>query len=508
MVRIARAFALLALVAAAAEGHLIVDMKMSVRAPAFVAAGQQLSYEVVADDLANDNALGLVVTTTLPPAAVFVSTTAPGFNCSTAKNVVTCSAEQLGPGEHVIAIKVVAPSQSGAVTTKVHVMSLGSSDPQPNNDDAANSVMVYTPSRCTAPAPSLLSPEDNTVIDQPAQFQWTPSSEGATYLLYVAVEGAAAKEVLRTTGTSTGSPVDRGNAVWWVAATFTDCPPVESAQRHFVMTRPPVVALADVATGLRAPAGLAFGPGGELYITDEQDSVVRMLSQGQMSIIAGAVGEHAAVNGQFARFNHPTGIAVTPIDGYVYVADTANGEMRVLYTGGPFVPAFDLGGPAFNSPVAVAATFRGSLYVADSGDGSVRLMTPVTGTTGIFNITPVATFNAPAGIAVDPSGVLYVAEQSTGTIRRNGAVLATGFTRPGALALDALGNLYVCDRGAHLLRKVAPSGLVTTVAVFGDPAGVAVAADGSVYVADQANHAVRRVDVVAPATTRRRAAGH
>ena len=116
MVRIARAFAIAALVATAAEAHLIVDMKMSIRAPAFVAAGQQLTYEVVADDLANDNALGLVVTDTLAAGATFGSVTAPGWNCNQSKGVVTCSAEQLTPGEHVITIKVTAPSQPGAVT--------------------------------------------------------------------------------------------------------------------------------------------------------------------------------------------------------------------------------------------------------------------------------------------------------------------------------------------------------------------------------------------------------
>ncbi len=516
MVRIARALAIVALVATAAEAHLVVDMKMSVRAPAFVAAGQQLTYEVVADDLANDNAIGISVADTLPGNVTFVSVTAPGWNCSQSKGVVTCSAEQLGPGEHVIAIKVTAPSQPGPIVNKVHVTSLGSTDLVTSNDDATNSVMIYTPSRCTAAAPVPLAPADGASIDQTAQhFSWAPSSDGARYVVHATVEGAAAAALSSTTSTTADAALDRGSGEWWVEATFTDCPPVESPHRRITMLRAPVVAITDVATGLSAPAGVALGPNGELYVTDEQDSVVRQINGSQNVTIAGAIGEHGSTNGQFARFNRPTGIAVTPIDGYVYVADTANGEMRILYTGGPFVPAFDLGGVAFSRPVAVAATFRGSLYVADIDANAVRLMTPVSGTTGIFNITPVASFSAPAGVALDPNGVLFVSEQDAGVIRRNGEVLASGLARPGALALDALGNLYVCERGTHLLKKVAPSGLVTTVASFGDPAGVAVAADGSVYVADAGSHAVRRVQVVvqetqppAPATSRRRAAGH
>jgi uncharacterized repeat protein (TIGR01451 family) len=507
----------LALFAATAEAHLIVDMKMSVRAPGFVAAGQQLTYEVVADDLANDNALGLVVTDTLPSGTAFVSVTAPGWNCGQSKGVVTCSAEQLGPGEHVITIKATAPSQSGPITNKAHITSLGSFDPATDNDDATNSVMVYTPSRCTAPAPVLLTPADNASTDQPPQFSWMPSATGATYVVRASVEGAAVREIARTTETSAGSPLDRGSVTWWVEATFTDCPPVASEHRRVTLNRAPSFKTSAIKSGLTSPSGLAFGPNGELYVTDEDDSVVLLVRLGEATTIAGAAGQYGAANGQFARFNHPTGITVTPLDGFVYVADSSNGSMRVLYTGGPFVPAFDIAGAAFSRPVAVAATFRGSLYVADLDGNMVRLMTPVPGTTGIFTTTDVASFSAPAGLAVAADGTLYVAEQGTGNIRKrapNGdtSILAGGFQRPGALALDPFGNLYVCDRGTHLLQKVAPSGLVTTIASFGDPAGVAVASDLSVYVADKGNHAVRRVEIDTaapePTVSRRRSVGH
>jgi DNA-binding beta-propeller fold protein YncE len=519
MVRIARAVALLLLAAATAQAHLIVDMKVSVRAPAFAAKGAQYSFEVVADDLANDNGIGISVASPVPTGATFVSFSAPSdFNCNQSKGVVTCAAEQLGPGEHVITIKATAPAQTGAITAKAHVTSLGSTDLQPNNDDASASTTIYDPARCTAAAPALLSPADGAVLaTQPAQFAWTPSADGARYVVHASVEGAGPAAISATTSTVAAAPLDRGSGTWWVEATFTDCPPAESPHRAVTMTRAPSVALLDLATNFHAPAGLVFGPNGELYVTDEEDAVVRQVSQGVVNTISGTFGEQGAADGQFARFNHPTGITVTPLDGYIYVADTNNDAVRILYTGGPFVPAFALLGTQFRAPQAVAATLRGSLYVADTGNGAVQLMTPVSGTTGIFNTTPVAQFTLPAGIAVGADKTLYVAEQSNGTIVKlapNGdrATLATGFARPAALALDALGNLYVCDRATHVLSKVAPSGLVTPVATFGDPAGVAVAADGSVYVADEGNHAVRRVIVTTetppPSSARRRAANH
>lgn len=532
MVRLRGALAAAALLTAlSAQAHLIVDVKMSIRAPAFVAAGQPFTYEVVADDLANDNAVGLVVTDTLPSGVAFVSATAADWNCSTSKGTVTCSAEQITPGEHVIAIRVNAPSQPSTLLNKVHVTSLGSFDPQPNNDDAVSSTTIYDPSRCTAPPPALLSPADGALVDASVvHFEWAASAAGARYVVHAATEGAAEGAVATTTSSSASAVLDRGTSAWRVETVFTDCPSVTSAPRRVTTTRAPAVSINDVATALTSPAGVAFGPGGELYITDENDSVVRLFADGQLTTIAGAVGERGTANGQFARFDHPRGVTVTPLDGFVFVADSGNHEVRVLYTGGPFVPAWDAAGvaatPGFkdgqssvallNAPSAVAATLRGSIYVADTGNHAVRLLTPVSGFVGLFAVTTVAHFDSPEGVAVDASGALYIADGSTHTISKivNGTlttVASAGLDHPSALALDALGNLYVCDRGSNALLKIAPSGLVTTVAQFGDPTGVAVAADGSVYVADAGAHAVRRVKVIAaapPPITRRRATGH
>jgi len=510
MVRLRRAaFAAALLVAGAAHAHLIVDMKVSVRGPAFVAASQPFTIEVVADNLANDNALGLVATTTLPAGVTFTGVTAPRWNCGQSKGVVTCSAEELPPGEHVIAIRATAPSQAGPIVTRTKIQSLGSSDVVEKNDNATGTTTIYDPAQCTAPAPALLSPADGTVIDAATVgFSWSASAAGARYVVRAATEGAAAASVAGTQGTAAIAALDRGESVWWVDATFTDCPTVSSATRRLTKTRAPSVALTDVATGFQKPAGIAFGPEGEMYVTDEAASVVWRRLNGQTTTIPGIAGEPGAVNGQFAKFNRPTGITVTPLDGYIYVADTLNNDVRILYTGGPFVPAFSVGNGALHAPAAIAATLRGSLYVADTGSGTLRLLTPVTGTTGLFTITTVAQFVAPAGVAVDAAGAVYVSDDHA--VKKNGVTLAAGFDQPGALAVDALGNVYVVDRGTKLLSKIAPSGLATPLAQFADPAGVAVDADGAVYVADAGTRTVRRVDVTladVAAPPRRRAAG-
>src|SRR5258705_12107088 len=151
--------------------------------------------------------------------------------------------------------------------------------------------MIYTPSRCTAAAPVLLAPPGGAAIDQPAvHFSWAPSSGGARYVVPTAIEGAAASPVANTASTNADAALDRGAGTWWVEANFTDCPPVESPHRVITMLRAPAVAVTDVVTGLSAPAGLALGPDADLYVTDEQDSLVRMISQGQVTTIAGAAG--------------------------------------------------------------------------------------------------------------------------------------------------------------------------------------------------------------------------
>jgi streptogramin lyase len=153
-----------------------------------------------------------------------------------------------------------------------------------------------------------------------------------------------------------------------------------------------------------------------------------------------------------------------------------------------------------------------------------------TGSTGAVNGNGTsASFNYPYGVAVDGSGNVYVADTVNhlirkispsgvvttlaGTVGNSGAVNANGtsasFYFPFGVAVDGSGNVYVADQGNHLIRKISPSGDVTTLAgdagstgavngngtlaSFNSPAGVAVDGSGNVYVADRNNHLIRRV---------------
>lgn len=94
---------------------------------------------------------------------------------------------------------------------------------------------------------------------------------------------------------------------------------------------------------------------------------------------------------------------------------------------------------------------------------------------------------------------------------------AARFNDPMGLARDAQGNLYICDARNHAIRKVAPGGVVTTVAGrpgepgaangtgsaarFNFPADIAVAPNGTLYVADSGNHCIRVIAANGAVTT-------
>jgi hypothetical protein len=146
-----------------------------------------------------------------------------------------------------------------------------------------------------------------------------------------------------------------------------------------------------------------------------------------------------------------------------------------------------------------------------------------------------ASFRGPSGVAVDGSGNVYVADDSNHLIRKitpggvvttlagsgslgsaNGTGTAASFRGPSGVAVDGSGNVYVADRSNHLIRKITPGGVVTTLAGSGSagsadgtgtaasfsyPEDVAVDGSGNVYVADRSNHLIRKITSAGVVTT-------
>nr|MDQ5839002.1 hypothetical protein [Acidobacteriota bacterium] len=213
------------------------------------------------------------------------------------------------------------------------------------------------------------------------------------------------------------------------------------------------------------------------------------------------------------RFDDPFGLTVAP-DGNVYLTDagqsnrirkiTTRGEVSTLAGGGEGFADGAGAAASFNTPSALASDGEGNLYVADTGNNRIRRVTPdghVTtlagdGSAG-FRDGPAAQaeFDAPVGVAVDKGGNVYVADTYNDRIRvltKEGevktvagagspgyadgdALMSALFDTPCAVVVSDAGEVFVADTGNNRLRKITKDGQVTTLPIFNPPAASTLA---------------------------------
>jgi hypothetical protein len=253
------------------------------------------------------------------------------------------------------------------------------------------------------------------------------------------------------------------------------------------------------SASLNTPTAVAVGTGGNIYIADSNNHRIRVVSGGTISTFAGNgtagySGDGGAATG--ASLYSPRGVAVDAT-GIVYIADTNNHVVRKV-SGGNI------------STIAGNAQQQG--FYADNGAGTT------------------AGLDTPTAVLVDASGKVYVADSNNHRVRLlTGSTLSTfagngtpGFSGDGAAAssamidfplgvsMDLSGNLYIADSNNHVVRRVGGNGTITTIAGdaeqgFSGDAGAPNAAsldtpsgvlplNGNVYVADRNNQRVRRTD--------------
>jgi sugar lactone lactonase YvrE len=300
----------------------------------------------------------------------------------------------------------------------------------------------------------------------------------------------------------------------------------------------------DPATRLVSPSNVAVDIDGHVYVANNH--VIRKISpSGVVSTLAGSgVAGFADGSGATASFNHPADVAVDG-SGHVYVADSGNHAIRKISPSGVVSTLAGSGAAGFADGMGAAASLRnpngvavdssGHVYVADFGNHAIRKISPSgvmstlagSGAAGFADGTGTATsFNHPNSVAVDSSGHVYVADAFNHTIRKispgrvvstlagsgaegfaDGAGTVASFREPRGVVVDSSGHVYVADSLNHAIRKISPSGVVSTlaggtygfadgagrVASFSNPAGVAVDSSGHAYVADMENHTIRKI---------------
>jgi uncharacterized protein YjiK len=220
--------------------------------------------------------------------------------------------------------------------------------------------------------------------------------------------------------------------------------------------------------------------------------------------------------GADARFDFPLAVTVDGA-GNVYVADTTNSTIRKVTPAGVVTTLAGIAGTLgsadgtgadarFGEPFGVTVDSAGNVYVADTDNNTLRKITPagvVTTLAGTASMVgsadgtgAAARFRRPQAVAVDGAGNVYVADTSNATLRKvtptgvvttlagtasmvgsaDGTGAAARFNQPSGVAVDSAGNVYLTDRGNNTLRKVTPAGVVTTLA---GTAGMAGSADGT-----------------------------
>ncbi|HZI19847.1 MAG TPA: NHL repeat-containing protein [Pyrinomonadaceae bacterium] len=301
---------------------------------------------------------------------------------------------------------------------------------------------------------------------------------------------------------------------------------------------------APLTAGFAEPFGLAADGAGNLYVSDagESNRIRKLSPDGSVSTLAGGAEGFADGAGAAASFHTPSGIALDR-EGNLYVADTGNNRVRKVTKEGVVTTLAGDGtaghrdGPAaqaqFNGPVGVAVDADGQVYVADTYNDRVRLVTKDgavrtiagTGAVGFADgdALGAAQLDTPCGVAVGAAGEVYVADTGNNRLRRltregqlttlslsgeDGAP-ADELSRPVGLALTRDGFLYVSQLDRGRLVQVAPDmrvrplaglgsgfadGEGLTQARFNQPAGLTLTRDGALYVADSANYLVRRVE--------------
>ncbi|MBI4552859.1 MAG: choice-of-anchor D domain-containing protein [Candidatus Latescibacteria bacterium] len=316
------------------------------------------------------------------------------------------------------------------------------------------------------------------------------------------------------------------------------------------------------AASLYSPSGIFVDSAGNLYIGDYRNNRIRKVdTNGVITTVAGnGTASFSGDDGPATAASLKLWYANVFKDGAgnLYIPDYYNNRIRKVDTNGVITTVAGNGTKSsagddslatvasLNGPITVYGDSAGNLYISEWDGHRIRkvapngIITTVAGNgtasfSGDGGPATAASLNNPEGIFSDGPGNLYISDYNNNRVRKvdaatqiittiagggpnspgdGGPARAAVLSGPTSMFRDSMGNLYIAEWDGHRVRKVDPTGIITTVAGTGDegfsgddgpataakldnPLDVAVDGTGNFYISDTGNHRVRKVTAVA-----------